>query len=302
VTASDLRRARSFAPAHVTGLFSPAVTGRDPRARGSVGAGLVLDLGVIADASWRPGGRRAVRLTSDLAVPLPISEEVARRLLGERSGVLRIRLTHGVPVARGLGSSAAGALAVALAAGRVLGVPRRRAVETAHLADLFGGGGLGGVAAILGGGLEVRMAPGVPPFGRVIHRPFRSAVTVGIAGGPLLSPRILRNPRALARISGAFRDFADLAGRPDAERFWDLSERFTDRVGLASRELRDVVRGLRRRGARAAQAMLGHTFFASIPHGRRSELYRWLAGRRIPAVETGTDLSGARLLPTVSRR
>src|SRR5271154_6986697 len=48
----ETRRARAFAPAHVTGYFSPDLGSRDPRGRGSVGAGLVLDAGAVAEAAW----------------------------------------------------------------------------------------------------------------------------------------------------------------------------------------------------------------------------------------------------------
>jgi len=297
VAATDRKRARSFAPAHLTGVFSPETSSRDPRGRGSVGAGVVLELGVVADASWGPSGPRRLRLTSDVGGSLTISEEVARRLLAGRPGELSIHLTHQVPIGRGLGSSAAGALAVALASAAVLGRPRPRAIETAHLADLFGGGGLGGVAAILGGGLELRTVAGVPPFGRVLHRPFRSPLLVGVAGGVLPSPRILRSAKMLRRFSEAAGDLGELARRFDEPRFWDLSERFTDRAGLAPPGLRHLIRGLRRRGARAAQAMLGRTFFASLPASRRVEISHWLSGRGVRGVEISADAGGARLLP-----
>ncbi|HKV89750.1 MAG TPA: hypothetical protein VJQ43_00960, partial [Thermoplasmata archaeon] len=69
--------AAGFAPGHVSGIFAPRLAARDPRARGSVGAGLVLDVGVRATAHWTPGktGRTSVR--SDPPCALPISTEVA---------------------------------------------------------------------------------------------------------------------------------------------------------------------------------------------------------------------------------
>ncbi len=296
---SAARRSRAFAPAHVTGLFVPAASTRDPRSRGSVGAGIVLEAGVSAEAEWRPGPRRRVSVTSDLGHPLSISEEVANRLLGPRDGTLSVRLAHALPVGQGFGTSAAGAVATALAVARATGRTRAEAVAVAHLADLFGGGGLGGVAAILGGGLEVRVRPGIPPFGRVIHRPYPGRVFVGVVGGPMPTASVLGNRSALARVLGAADRLGPLVRHPDAERLWDASEAFTDRVGLAPRPVSDLLRGLRRRGARAAQAMFGRSFFASLPADRRrDDVLRWLRDRSVRAVELAPDTRGARSLPS----
>jgi pantoate kinase len=291
------RRAVAFAPAHVTGVFSPDLAAADPRARGSLGAGVVLGLGVTAEARWRASPRSRVRVGGELGHRLPISEEAARRLLASRPGLLEVRLRHEVPIGQGFGSSAAGALATALAVAAVLDLPRSRAVEIAHLADLFGGGGLGGVAAVLGGGLEVRVRAGVPPRGKVVHLAYPAPLLVGVVGRPVPSPRILGDPKALARIRAAARGLPDLAAQPGVERFWDESERFTDRAGLASPEVRAVVRGLRRRGARAAQAMFGNSFFAAVPPRRQSEVREWLTRRGVSAIEVGSSRRGARLLP-----
>jgi len=292
------RYAAAYAPGHVTGVFVPQASARDPRARGSIGAGLVLGAGVTAVAEWRPADRRSATVRGPRNEPLPISTEVAHRLLHRYPGALRVDLRHDLPIGQGFGMSAAGALATALAVGSLVGARRTRAVEIAHLADLFGGGGLGGVAAILGGGFEVRVRPGIPPFGRTVRRACRSPVLVGVVDGPVPSPDILGNPRWLARIRRSARGLEELQRSPTLDRFWKASEEFTDRVGLARPRLRDVIDGLRRRGARAAQAMFGGCFFAELPGGpRRAEVLDWLRQRRIAAVELPVDLRGARLLP-----
>ena len=267
-----------------------------------MGAGLVLELGVRALATFRPGGPRRLRVVSELDDPLAISHEVARRLLADRRGRLDVTLSHQLPVGQGFGTSAAGAVATALAVAEVLGRPRPHAIEVAHLADLFGGGGLGGVAAILGGGLEVRHRPGIPPFGEITHRPFGGTIWVGIVAGPIPSPHILGDPRVLARIDAAARACLshDRDLRPST--FFALSERFTDRVRLASPRLEEVIRGLRRRGAWAFQAMFGQSFVAR-PRSAASarEIAGWLGRSGVRAVEIGAPRHGARLLRSRDR-
>jgi pantoate kinase len=236
-------------------------------------------------------------VTGDTGAPLEISADVATRLLASHPGQLRVELHHGLPVGQGFGMSAAGATATALAVGRVVGASRSRAIETAHLADLFGGGGLGGVAAILGGGFEVRWRAGIPPFGRVLRRPVAPRILIGKVAGPIPTPRILRDPRRLDRIRRAASELAGLTRSPTLGRFWDASESFTDRAGLAAPGLRAVVRALRRRGARAAQAMFGGCFFAQLPTGpARERLLSWMRSRAFAAVELPVARQGARLL------
>ncbi|MCI4321856.1 MAG: hypothetical protein L3K05_06075 [Thermoplasmata archaeon] len=281
--------ATSFAPGHLTGIFAPRLDAHDPRARGSVGAGLVLDLGVHATASWRAGARDQVRVRTEPSFRAPISTEVARRLKGDRKGTLRVELRHELPVGQGFGMSAAGALATGLAVARTLGEPKSRAVATAHLADLFGGGGLGGVAAILGGGLELRRSPGIPPWGEIRRRRFPYRVFVSAAGRPLASPALLRDPDFLARVEAAANDgLARLGSHPTALEFLATSEEFTHNLRLASPTLRRTIVALRRTGASVSQAMLGRSWFAvaTDPASRR-RLILALQRAGAAAVEVG---------------
>lgn len=295
----EVRWAYAFAPGHATGIFAPRDEGRDPRARGSVGAGLVLEPGVRAAAAHRPQGPRRVTVVSDRGGPLPISEEVARRTTAGHAGTFVVRLEHDLPIGQGFGTSAAGATATALALAGLVGRPRSRAIELAHLADLFGGGGLGGVAAILGGGLEIRRRPGIPPFGDVRHAPFAPPVLVGVVGRPMPSAKLLGDPQRLARIRAASRGWRELEHDPTPEHFFSLAERFTDRAGLSDAPLRAVLRGLRRRGVRAAQAMFGRSFVAWAPDpSARAEAIRWLTRRNVPVRAFRTARSGARALAT----
>ncbi|MCI4362381.1 MAG: hypothetical protein L3J77_04220, partial [Thermoplasmata archaeon] len=169
------------------------------------------------------------------------------------------------------------------------GEPRSRAISTAHLAALFGGGGLGGVAAILGGGLEVRRSPGIPPWGEIRRRTFPYRVFLSTAGRPLASPALLRDPGFLARVEAAAGEgLARLGPRPTAREFLATSEGFTDSLRLASPTLRRTIVALRRTGASVSQAMLGRSWFAvaTDPDARR-HLILALERAGAAAVEVG---------------
>jgi len=292
-----VRRARAFAPGHVTGFFVPALDATDPRARGSTGAGLVLDRGVRAAARFDPSGRTVLRVRSRPRVPLPISRDVARRLRADQPGSLEVDLVHDLPVGQGLGMSAAGAVATGLAVAAVLGRPTRAAWETAHLAELYLRGGLGGVAALAGGGLEHRWRAGVPPFGRVRHRPCVAPIALYVAGPPIPSPSILSAPDRLRRIRQVGgRCEAEFVRHPTAAVFFGQAERFTDAVGLAPSGVLRAIEALRAAGYLAMQAMFGQVVLATPGPGVRRSGWPNLPGvKRLPGVRIGT--TGAGLLP-----
>ena len=279
--------ATAFAPAHITGVFAPRLEAPDPRARGSVGAGLVLDVGTIATAAWTSGAADRVSVRAAPSGPVPISTEVAERLKGTRRGRLAVELTQQLPVGQGFGMSAAGALATARAVATVLELPASRAAETAHLADLFGGGGLGGVASILGGGLELRTAPGIPPWGSVRRAGFPVPVFIVVLGRPLPSPGLLGNAVFLGRVRAAATPELQRPRRlATPEGFLAAAERFTDRLALAPPVLARRIRSLRGPGIRVAQTMFGRALFAvPLTVAARRRLVVALESARLPAVE-----------------
>ena len=293
------RVGRAFAPAHVTGIFAPSLEARDPRGRGSVGAGIVLEAGVEAVAWWWPSRRASVRLEADVRRKLPISEDVARRLLAHRRGRLILRLKHDLPIGQGFGMSAAGALATALAVAAATGQTRRVAVETAHLADLYGGGGLGGVSAILGGGVETRERPGIPPWGRARHTAATGRVLVAWSRPSIPSPRLLRDPAFLRRVTAAAGPgLRRLMHRPDLRSLMREAERFTDTLALGPASLLRQVHALRSPDVAVVQAMFGRSLVL-VPWSLsgRAHAIRGLEHQGLHAVELPIARRGARIVP-----
>ena len=241
-----------------------------------------------AAADWQAGKPDRVEVRTSPPGPTPISTDVAERLKGDAVGRLTVELRNELPVGRGFGMSAGGALATALAVARVLRRPRRRAVEVAHLADLFGGGGLGGVASILGGGLEVRRRPGIPPWGEIRRSPFRPTVFLAVVGPPLASPPLLRDGRFLRRVEEAAAEgLARVGERPSPVEFLRAAEAFTDHLRLGPAPVHRRIRAWRGAGIHVAQAVFGRSLFAvATSPGARARLIRAIARSGVPAVET----------------
>ena len=286
--------ARAFAPGHLTGFFAPDLNSKDPRGRGSRGAGIVLDRGVIATARYDPRGPSRTRVTSTPRVPVPISREVAVRLRAGLPGALSVELRHDLPIGQGLGMSAAGAVATGLAVAHVVEIPESRAWEVAHLSDLFHGGGLGGVAALRKGGLETRIRPGIPPWGTSRHWAWNGPVRIYRAAGPRPSPRLLRDPAFLRRVARAgARSVPAFLRDPSLRTFLREAERFTDRIDLGPPRVTRWVHSLRSPEIACAQAMFGGLVYA-IPRNGRSFPEPPLAGRTRPP-DRWMTVSGGRL-------
>ncbi len=239
-------------------MSEPGTATAAPRARGSLGEGFVVDAGAWAEASWEPEGAHRIRVTAPGLPDLPISREVADRLFADRKGTLTVRLHHELPVGCGLGMSAAGAVATALAVGRLVEATPRTCCAVAHLAELFGGGGLGGVAAIQGGGLERRVRPGIPPWGRVDRRPWAAEIWIVLADRPLPTPPLLANSRFLGQVDRASREPLGPLRRGTV---MGRGEACTDRLQLLPRPRARRMLELRAAGAWCGQAMLGRTLW-----------------------------------------
>ena len=207
-----------------------------------------------------------------------------------------MHVTHDLPISQGFGMSAAGTLAACLATARAIGLPTEEAVSIAHLSELFGGGGLGGVAAILGGGWEMRTRAGIPPFGKIQHRPFRRRLILSVAGPPLRSPTLLGSNEFLARVHQiGTRAMRRLLHQPTSNRFLQEAETFTDELGLGPPRLCRLIQTVRDDGAWAAQAMLGRSLVAIPPDNavRRRILAR-LRQLSLPTFEVAAASDGAR--------
>ena len=304
-TRADLpRNAFAVAPGHVSGIFVPEVDDPDLLARGSRGAGVVLDVGVSARATARPappGGTGTLQILERReAGRFPITREALESLPGLQGWIVEVDLQHDLPVSQGLGMSAAGSLAACLAVAELLGLPPRSAVEAAHRAEVRLHGGLGGVVAILDGGVEVRRKAGLPPYGVVERTPMVQGFFLGTLDRPLPSPPLLSDPEFLLRVRRAGERWLSELGPPPIrwEALLSVFEVFTDELGLAPLPLRDAMLKLRQEGCRCAQTMLGNTLLAWAPDEDAEErLIRTFRQAKLTTRRVHVGREGARSCP-----
>ena len=159
---------RAHVGGHITLIFSIQDDADSLLEQGSRGAGLSLNRGVIIDAIGTPGN--AVLTVDGDAPGHALHNLVLQELINFDPTFSEYdwKLTHQgeLPASQGFGLSAAGAIACALSIQRALGVDeelaRGRAIHVAHRVERRLSGGLGDVAALHSGGIELRLEPGCP--------------------------------------------------------------------------------------------------------------------------------------------
>ena len=159
---------RAHVGGHVTLIFSVQDEADNLLHQGSRGAGMSLDRGVIVEASAKPGSGK-LQIEGDAPsdhLHRLVFEELTEFDSGVNEFDWTIRHSCELPPSQGFGLSAAGAIACGLAIQRTLQVEeelaRNRAIHIAHRVERRLSGGLGDVAAIHAGGVELRLEPGCP--------------------------------------------------------------------------------------------------------------------------------------------
>jgi len=262
-----MRRASAFCPGHITGFFE--VCRRDDLlSTGSRGAGFSVDLGATSDVTVSEAPRQKVTVWIDgRESRAEVTKHAVRYLLGKDRLAVTVRTRLDLPQSQGFGMSAAGALSASLAVSDIMGLGAEDAYEAAHIADIVCGCGLGDVAGLRAGGVEIRLRPGLPPIGEVRRIDGAPRLALAVVGRALRTKGVLTDADKVAAINrnGAAM-VRRLAKDPSFDRFAELSWSFATGTGLASRPVTVVVEALKDEG-RASMSMLGNSVFTTADPG-----------------------------------
>jgi len=136
----------------------------------------------------------------------------------------------------------------------------------AHVAEVTSGTGLGDVAGMNSGGVEIRLRPGVP-FA-VDRIPVPQTFIYYVYFGPISTKSVLSDPREKAAINEAGRRcLKSLLAKPTFTELMRLSRSFAVETGLISDRALDAVEAVEAHGGMASMAMLGDTVFSTSPDG-----------------------------------
>ena len=163
-----------FVPSHITGFFSIS-DNEDPLLKGSLGAGVLLDKGVIteidnnkeADSNGLSILINGKKDEYNEVIILKTIELMEKEISFDLENVI-IKQTIQVPIGCGFGTSASSAIGTAICINEYfdLGLSIEECGQFAHLAEVELGTGLGDVIAELSKGIVLRTKPGAPGFGQ----------------------------------------------------------------------------------------------------------------------------------------
>lgn len=270
----DILKSSLFVPSHITGFFQ-IIPDLDPMRKGSRGAGIVLDKGVITDVSIEYGEGVYVIINGETDSKLSSITYRTVDLIKERFKIVdkKIIINHEfqIPVGSGFGVSAACALGTSLGIVKALKLPLtyNKAASIAHLAEIEMKSGLGDVIAEITGGLVLRLKEGAPGYGRT------DRIVPGLSGdgdeyyiisktlGEIETSTIIEDPFWQKKINQTGETLlGELLEKPDIHNFFKLSRRFAEETSLLSLELKEVVDILEEETMGVSMAMLGNTAFA----------------------------------------
>lgn len=266
-----------FAPSHITGFFE-IVYNEDPLKRGSRGAGVAIDRGVITTLKFvnenqnenfkvdvKINGVEDARNASITFKTLEIMDRKYGIFKNLKHPKIEIKHEIEVPIGAGFGSSAGCALGTSLALAKMLELDTtfNEAASIAHLAEIEMQSGLGDVVGEINGGITLRLKEGAPGFAVTDKLISDEMYVISKSLGGIETSQIIGDPAHQKRINLYGHDMLkELQKRPDIETFLKLSKRFSIETGLLSGEVLEIINLLEDETLGASMAMLGNTAFA----------------------------------------
>ena len=249
---------RAFAPAHISGIFIIDVK-KDPIHSGSMGAGICLEDGALTTV--RPAKETTIKINGDFCEAYTTLSTI--KLLTKKP--VFVETTLGVPIGAGFGASAAGALSTALAINKALSLNMtfNDLAKAAYIAEVKNRTGLGDVAGMTCGGIDIRKHAGIPPIGIIDRIPCSDDIISWICFGEISTRSVLSDNMKQKSINKAGRlRLKELLKKPTIDNFFLQSCAFAKEIDLMSPQVRDAIEAVEAAGGLSSQAMLGNTVFA----------------------------------------
>ena len=262
--------ARAFAPAHISGIFIIDIK-KNPINSGSMGAGICLEDGAVTTVHpAEKTEKTAIKINGE--VNHAATTLSATKLLTKNP--ILVETTLSVPIGAGFGASAAGALSTALALNKSLSLNMtfNDLARSAHIAEVKNRTGLGDVAGMTCGGIDIRKHAGIPPIGSIDRIPCSDEIISWICFGEISTKSVLSDDIKKKSInkSGRLR-LKELLKKPTIDNFFLQSCAFAKEIELMSPQVRDAIEAVEAAGGIASQAMLGNAVFALNDNGALSE-------------------------------
>ena len=260
-----------FVPSHITGFFE-IIDNQNPLKKGSRGAGIVMDKGVITKTKISDGNGIKIKINGQNdprnATITEKTIEIIKREYNLDDKKIMIEHDVDVPIGAGFGTSAAFALGTALGISNILKLPLtfNGAAQIAHIAEVEMKSGLGDVIGEISGGMVLRLKEGAPGIGitdKILLNESEELFIISKTLGEIKTADIIEDPACKERINSIGRNLLlKLIKYPKPENLMNLSKKFAEKTGLMSSEVSEIVKILEEETVGASMAMLGNTAFA----------------------------------------
>jgi len=307
------RRAEAFSPGGISSFFeicdkaSNGVTIADPERVGARGGGFVISKGVYTQVEVSDADTSTIEILIN-GKPAPEAEtsrKVAESLLNVAGTTQSVTIKHivEIPIGAGFGTSAAGALGIALSLSETLGLKLtyNQLGRVAHVAEVRCKTGLGTVGPIMLGGCILSVEPGGPGIGIVDRIPIARDYSI-VTGtfGPTATKQVLSSPEKRREVNLWGKRTLDLIlEEPSLENFLRRSLEFAEKTGFATNQTKKLVRLAESSGAvGVAQNMVGeavHAIARQENSKRIVEAFKEVLPKE-QVLESTIDFQGARLI------
>lgn len=260
-----------FVPSHITGFFE-IIQNSNPLLKGSKGAGITLDEGVVTNTKIKDGNGNIIINVNNKEDSLNTISKKTVKIILDRYNVniqdYNIYINHDskLPIGAGFGTSAAFALGISFTLPKLMGIniSFKEAGEIAHLAEISQSSGLGDVISEMFGGCVIRLNEGSPVKGIIDKIPITKPIYVITKTIGLLETKdIIENPIHQKHINQSGSILLNrLINNPSISNFMKLSRKFANDTQLISKEIAEIINILDEETLGASMAMLGNTAFA----------------------------------------
>lgn len=257
-----------FVPSHITGFFQ-ILDNKNPLKKGSRGAGVVMDKGVLTLIKTSRNDKKidikinGKRDSFNNSITRKTIELLQERISFDKG--FKIEHKINLPIGCGFGTSAACALGTAMGLARLLNLNMtyNQVASVAHQAEVELGTGLGDLIAETSGGIVVRLKEGAPGIGKIDKINSEPLYVISKTLGDIDTSSIIQDPLHQKRINQTGEGMLKkLLAEPSPQNFMSLSHKFAEKTSLMSGEVKEMVDVLNDETIGASMAMLGNTAFA----------------------------------------
>lgn len=257
-----------FVPSHITGFFS-IINNSNPLMKGSRGAGIVLDKGVITTVDFNDDSDETlIKINGKIdeynaVITFKVLDLLKKSFNLDSSLIINHEIE--LPIGCGFGTSAASALSTTLSVSKLLNLPLsfKDMASIAHQAEVELGTGLGDLIAEANGGIVLRLKEGPPGYGEIKKITNDSLYVISKVVGDIDTSSVIGDPEYINKINSAGEGMLNLLNKDfTVENFMELSYDFARKTSLISDEVQEIINVLNSETIGASMAMMGNTAFA----------------------------------------